>query len=524
MKKAAFLLAVIMSALLFTPLNSLAATHEFFMCMHADSTMAYQSIDGNQLDYIEMKDSNGTVVEPKIIQDSTYLPFRYIAETVGLTGVTGSVSGSNIFKYESTGGGKITIVTKTARVTQTVGKPFTFKMDDGTEVEYTIVNIDGSLYFPLRYMTWLVNGEVDWADGNIYFMSSKKAGQEFLTGPEGHKTIKYSKMTLVSNNEYDNSLGYSDIYLQSDGATVSSVTNDIGDGSTYYSVTRSRKNLYFVDEEYNVLRKKETDSVASTPNFYNDKNERIYPKVSTIISYQNKLYGVEIDPDKSTVIGRIFKCDLDGENYHYIGDEKRAYNILLRDNNGEGYIFYVDADNHTDIHRISLADGNDEVISVTDYSGESIIAPIDIMSVGEDTIIISELNNKKLDIIYLVDSIYESNHLLGMISSELTEINKATAVSDIKSLNYDTDNGLLYFINEDKSNYSICCYDTVTSKNYSIHTSKSKKRRISIIKMSDNLYRVYHYSDVENNGYTYDLVSVSDDGTIKIGANIIVNR
>ena len=77
------------------------------------------------------------------------------------------------------------------------------------------MNIDGSLYFPMRYMAYLVGGEVDWSQstGNIYFMSNENVAKDFLTGKEGNKVIKYSKMAYLNYSEYDNTLGYSDIYL-----------------------------------------------------------------------------------------------------------------------------------------------------------------------------------------------------------------------------------------------------------------------------------------------------------------------
>ena len=125
------------------------------------------------------------------------------------------------------------------------------------------------MYFPMRYMAYLVGGEVDWSQstGNIYFMSNENVAKDFLTGKEGNKVIKYSKMAYLNYSEYDNTLGYSDIYLESDGKTVSSVIEEIDNGHSYYSVTRSRRNIYFVDENSRACCKEEVAKNSFNYNF-----------------------------------------------------------------------------------------------------------------------------------------------------------------------------------------------------------------------------------------------------------------
>lgn len=529
MKKLFAVIFGVISMSLLMCVHSFAASNQLFLCMQADSSMAYQAGNDGLLDYIEMKDSGGAVATAKLIDGSTYLPFRYIAENAGLTDATGPSMERNTFKYESVGTGSITIVTKKGRYSQNVNVPFTFKMEDGTELEYKIVNIDGSLYFPMRYMAYLIGGYVDWAQstGNIYFMTDEKLAKEFLTGKDGDKAIKYSKMAYINGREYDNTLGYSDIYLRSDGTTVSSVYEEVKNSNLYYSVTRARKNLYFTDENYNVYTKKEGENATEKISFHNTKNDPINPLVLNIISYQNKLYGIEI-PDASSGAGRIFKADLDGENYQYISDaDCAAYNILLREYDGQGYIFYVDAANNVDIHRINLASGrstSDVKLTLRDTNGVPINRTINIMSLNNDKVIISELDDQKIDIIYLLGSVYTDSDITGYINCEIKEVNRATPIAKIQSLNYDTDNDLFYFINDSGKNYGLYCCDPVTSRVYSISTSQGVKRRISIIKMSENLYRIYHYTNPDKNEYSYTLVSVGDDGSIKIGTDIEVKR
>lgn len=510
--------------------NTFAVNNQLFLCMKANSSMAYRAINDELLDYVQMKDSSGAIATAKIIDGSTYLPFRYIAENAGLADAVDSNMGNNTFKYESIGTGSITIVTKKGRFSQNINVPFTFKLDNGEEIEYKIMNIDGSLYFPMRYMAYLVGGEVDWSQstGNIYFMSNENVAKDFLTGKEGNKVIKYSKMAYLNYSEYDNTLGYSDIYLESDGKTVSSVIDEIDNGHSYYSVTRSRRNIYFVDENYKACCKKEVEKTLSTITFYNTKNERIDPTVLNIISHQNTLYGIERTGSSNSGVGRVFKSDLDGENYHYISNSSNAYNILLREYQGQSYIFYVDATedsgDNKEIHRINLSTGEDDIIYINDYNGNSLINRINIMSLNDNTVVISEYNNPCIDIITLDNSIYTNNYITGSLTGKITSLNKLTDIVKVSSLNYDTDNNLIYFINNTGKGYGLYCCDPLTSKVYSISTSQDVKRRISIIKMSDSIYRVYHYTDATKNLYKYDLVSVSDNGNIKIGSNINIER
>lgn len=525
MKKILIFILGIASLFMFTCANTFAVNNQLFLCMKADSSMAYRAINNELLDYVQMKDSSGAIATAKIIDGSTYLPFRYIAENAGLIDAVDSNMGNNTFKYESIGTGSITIVTKKGRFSQNINVPFNFKLDNGEEIEYKIMNIDGSLYFPMRYMAYLVGGEVDWSQstGNIYFMSNENVAKEFLTGKDGNKVIKYSKMAYLNYSEYDNTLGYSDIYLESDGKTVSSVMDEIDNGHSYYSVTRSRRNIYFVDENYKVYCKKEVEKTLSQITFYNTKNERVDPVVLNIISHQNTLYGIERNGNNSGV-GRIFKSDLDGENYHYISDSDNAYNILLREYRGQSYIFYVDGSDNKDIHRINLSTGEDDIINITDYNGNSLINTINIMSLNDNTIVISEHDDQCIDIITLDNSIYTNNYITGSVTGKIKSINKLTDIVKVSSLNYDTDNNLIYFINNTGKGYGLYCCDPLTSKIYSISTSQDVKRRISIIKLSDSMYRVYHYTDATKNLYKYELVSVMDNGNIKIGSNINIER
>ncbi len=525
MKKFVTFLLIISAMISMSVCGAMAIGNDIFLCMHAGSSMAYQSSNFGSLDYIEMKDSGGAIAKAKNIEGSTYLPFRYIAELAGLTEASGNHMDAYTFKYDNRSGGSITIQAKSGRITRDVNIPFTYKTEDGEEIEYKIVNIDGSLYFPMRYMAALVDGNVAYqaSTGNVYFMSNERVKKEYLTGSENDLSIKYQKLASMNYYEYDNTLGYSDIYLKSDGETVSSVTEELRNNQTYYSVTRARKNLYYVDENYRMWTKKEGEEASSPIVFYNTKNEKTEPLVLTIITYQNKLYGIEIK-NENTKTGKIFKADLDGENYKYISDSDRAYNIILREYKDTGYIFYVDAENKTDIHRINLSTGEDKVISVAGPSGNSLINPIDIMSVNEDTIVVSELDNKKINIIHLSDSIYEKDTVRGSVSDTISEINRSTAIEKVSSLNYDTDNQLLYFINNTGKSYGIYCYDIPDSHLYSINTSQTAKRRISIIKISESMYRIYHYADTNKNEYKYELVSIDSDGNIKIGNNIVIDR
>ena len=160
---------------------------------------------------------------------------------------------------------------------------------------------------------------------------------------------------------------------------------------------------------------------------------------------------------------------------------------------------------------------------VTDTAGNNLLAPIDIVSVYDDTVVVSEMGGK-IDIISLYGNIYEDYAIRGIMTDEITELNKSVSIEKVSSLNYDTDNDIVFFINNGKKGYGLYCYDVVNSRLQSIHTSQTVQRRISIIKMTDTIYRIYHYSDVVKNVYDYDLVSIGDDNGVKIGNNIVLAR
>ena len=520
MKKLFLFLAATAIAVSAAAANAFAATtNDVFLCMHNGSSMAYQSINGELLDYVEMKDSLGAVATARVIDSSTYLPFRYIAEMAGMTDAKGTSMQTNTFKYEAVGAGRLSIQTRKGLIKKNVNEPFEFVLDDGTKVEYKAINVDGSIYFPMRYMASLINGEAVYnsSTGDIYFVSNEKVKKEFLTDDN---YIRYQKLTSMSYYEFDNTLGYSDIYLKSDGKTVSSVTEEMNNGHPYYSVTRARKTLYYVDENYKVWSKKEGESTSNKISFYTTKNEIIDPNVENIISYNNKLYGIELKDDS---YGQVFVSDLDGENYKHIGTSDGAYNLILREYMGKGYIFYVDIDEPQMLHRINLELGLDESVMVTDTAGNNLLAPIDIVSVYDDTVVVSEMGGK-IDIISLYGNIYEDYAIRGIMTDEITELNKSVSIEKVSSLNYDTDNDIVFFINNGKKGYGLYCYDVVNSRLQSIHTSQTVQRRISIIKMTDTIYRIYHYSDVVKNVYDYDLVSIGDDNGVKIGNNIVLAR
>ncbi len=115
--------------------------------------------------------------------------------------------------------------------------------------------------------------------------------------------------------------------------------------------------------------KKEVEKTLSTITFYNTKNERIDPTVLNIISHQ-KYFCMELRETGSSNsgVGRVFKSDLDGENYHYISNSSNAYNIVLREYQGQSYIFYVDATedsgDNKEIHRINLSTGEDDILFI----------------------------------------------------------------------------------------------------------------------------------------------------------------
>lgn len=493
------------------PITSHAAFNEVFLCMRNEQSYAYQSSNQSPLDYLEMMSSNGQVATAKVIDGSTYLPFRYVMELVGLTEDNGRTMQNNTFKYES-GVGKATITIKTKNKARelVIGEEFEFKVSDDDIRMCKVENLGGSLYFPMRYLASLVDALVYYqaSTGNIYFMSNNKVKSDFVTGPDDDLSIKYSKLATLGYYEFDNDLGYSDIYLCSDGSTVSSVTEEMDNNNTYYSVTRSRTNLYYVDEGYEVWRKKETENTSEKIVFYNKKGERTNLLAQTLVLHNNKLYGIALDSVNSKT-GKIFKSDLDGENLEFISSTD-GYNLLLREDGGKGYIFYVSGTNRKEIHRIDLSNNQDVIVNFVSSNASVVDSNISIMSLSKNNLVICTLDNK-IKIINLYDNPYSKTTVSAWLANEITRINGATAIESIASINLDSDNDILYFINHTSKGYGFCCYDLINGKLQSISSDSKSKKRISIIKMSNDLYRIYYYNEANSNKYTYVLMSVKSN-------------
>lgn len=500
-----------------------AADKISFLAMHAGSSMAYISRDGvNIADYTQMVASSDAVVSPIVIDGTTYLPFRYITEILGFTDYTGQGPVKNkTFKYTGNSrGGSISFNNDGKIYDVDVNSPFEFKVDEGDIRTIDFKNIDGSLYAPMVYLARVTGSAVDWdpESGTIYFADNERTLKNFL---EDDKSLKYTKTLGVMFKEYDNNLSYSDIYLKSENAMVSSISKDLNDKSENYSVNRVRKTVYYINSDSHVCSKREGVDKGGEITFYNMKNKPQEVLADNIITTKDKMYGITIK-NSSDNIGYVFEADLDGENFRLLDENRRAYNLLYRTYNGREYIVYVDGNDCSTIYLRDLETGEESGFSFVDDYNSDIVNSIDIMTLGDDTVMYSDFNNHNLHCIkFDKGALYENRgSVVRAYSTEISSYNKKP-LTDIVTMNYEDENKVLFFIGKSSDGAGVFYYDVENDSVGRLTNSKGSKKNIAIIKMSNSIYRIYHSDDKES---IYNLMSVTSDGNIKIDNNIELKR
>lgn len=514
---------VIAGIMLGTAAGVSAADQISFLAMHAGSSMAYISRDGvNIADYTQMVASSNAVVSPLIIDGSTYLPFRYITEILGFTDYAGEGPvRDKTFRYTNNSrGGSISFNNGGKIYEVDVNAPFEFKVDESDIRTIEFKNIDGSLYAPMVYLAHVTDSAVDWdpASGTIYFADDERTLKNFL---EDDKSLKYTKTLGVMFKEYDNNLAYSDVYLKSEDAVVSSVSKDLNDKSVNYSVNRVRKTVYYINSDSHICSKREGTEKGTEIAFYNMKNKPQEVMADNIITTKDKMYGIMIK-NSSDNIGYVFESDLDGENFRLLDENKKAYNLLYRTYNGREYIVYVDGNNCSTIYLRNLETGEETEFSFADDYNSSLVKNVDIMTLGDDAVLYSDFDNHNLHCIkFEKGALYESGG--GTVHAYTTEISSYNKkpLNDIITMNYEDENKVLFFIGKSSEGEGIFYYDVVNDSVGRLTNSNGGKKNIAIIKMSNTLYRIYYSYDKE---YSYKLMSVTSDKNIKIDNNIELKR
>lgn len=516
MKKILLLMLVFFSSLSLTP--AYAAGNTFFFCMTADSTEAYVSEDGQNIEYKEMKSSNGAIVKTLVIDGSTYLPFRFVVEIAGWTEgkITLKTGEANTFQFEQTGSvQRLKLRTANKTHEKEINKDFPYQVaGEQSERIFNIKNIDGSLYVPLRYIADILGAKTGWDSktGNIYFASSREVMNTFV---ESNNTLKFSKLFAVSYKAYDNNLVYSSMYMKSDG-NISSIEADLKSTESYSCVSRLRKNIYFInDKNFKVYTKREDSNEISEVKFYNTNNSSENITADILLNDGKSLWGIATE-SAGNVIGKLFRADFDGMNFRYV-DDANCYNLIYREYNGNKYIFYVLDDNRT-IIRMNTETLQKQIITVYDDGGDG-ISNIGMLTLGEGNIFYKDIHTGQFNALTFDQNIYLDSYITvnSSLAKNLSK-NGGQSIGEVVSLNYDDDNKILYFTAEKTG--GLYYYDAVNKTMGSLKTSSDLKTRIAIIKNGYNTYKVFNNSKGKEESI---LVSVKDDG-VTIDGNIHLKR
>lgn len=546
MKKiSAILAAAMLSASL--PLNAGAASDasaSFFLCMQGDSSIAYISEDGQMGDYRTMVSSNGATVKALIIDGSTYLPFRFLSElagwqegdmevTVKATPIPGTVNvgmtvnsttkkeaNKNVFKFVMDGDSQKLQMRGTGSIFErVVGQDFDYaiKVDGKSETRtFCIKNIDGSLYMPLRYMADILGAKADYDSktGNIYFAGNAQIMNTFV---DNNKTFKFEKTVSGTYKLYDNMLMYSEEYLTSSGKTTSTVSAELGEKARSYScVSRSFDNLYFLNEsDYRVYTKKENEGKTHKIDFYNKSNGVEDFAVDVVFTDGEKLWGSQLDT------GRIFCADMNGRNLEYIADTDGAYNLLYREYENKGYIFYMKSD-RTTLMRLDPQTLVSTEVSIRDVSGNNSLYNVGIITLGKDSVIYKNAGTGVLHYVPLFGNMYTDSYIQAG-NMRLADRYNGKVLGEVQSMNYDDENGILFFTcltSDGIAGDGLYYYDTISSQLGCLRTSSEIKSRISIIKKGYDVYGVGFSGDNRVEEIQVKIIL----GRINIDGNITLNR
>ncbi len=488
------ILSVFAAASVLFTLNVTAFADGTFLCMKADESVAISANENNELEYIEMRASNGAVVYPQISTDgNTYLPFRYVCEMAGLkdgADISGELP-EGYFRYwaadpAADGKEKIELNVNGNYYCINVGESFQYEVSPGDVRTVSVYNIRGSLYFPMTYMAKITDSRALWHGdtGRIMYISNSLNSADFIdeTG-----NLRRDKELALGFDFYCNNLGSSPLYLKSDGQTIASLSDELEGSPKVKSVTRNGSDIYYLDESGRVKTKNENAPETYDVSFTDENGTPVDVTASTVISVQNKLYGIHVDSAGETS-GRLFSANHDGSGFKYLNGI-RAYNLLLRKYAGNLYLFYCDASTKATLHMIELKTMDDYEIEITNFAHENLLSDIKEFVIGTETAAYVT-NGGELNVIDLEDNLEEFEII--RVDSENRRIfltgSDGESLDNITSMNYDHINNVLYVSQVD---YTGRTYYYTLAHGYFERLERSDHPITAIALFSDVFYNDY---------------------------------
>lgn len=457
------LIAAVSVALSITLTQVQSYAEGVFLCMRANENVAITADEKKNFKYIEMKASNGAVVYPQISTDgNTYLPFRFICEAAGLkdaANIPGDLP-DGYFRYLDQahaydGIPKIEMRCGGTYYYHNIDEVFQYQTDSGEVRTVGIYNIRGSLYMPMAYLAKITGSSAIWQGdlGQIMFVSGNLDKGDYLME---NNMLRRDKEIFMEFDYFNNNLINTPLYLKSDGVTVQNLSLEIEGSPEVRSVTRSGRDIYYIDENSVVSRKSE-DIDDGAPFVFSDlQGNRFEVLADTVIVVQNKLYGVQISA-AGEKYGRLFSANLDGTGFSYLND-RNVYNLILKKNGIDLYMFYCDAATKATIHMINVKTMDDYEIEITNRSYVNVFSNIKQFAVGKNSIYWLDESG----VLHITDMAYqvEDVEIIRVDDSATKTFSVAEngdALNNIISMNFDYINNVLYITQADET-YKVYYY------------------------------------------------------------------
>ncbi|MDO5397357.1 MAG: hypothetical protein Q4G33_05450 [bacterium] len=438
-----------------------AAAQGTFLCMRDGETIAISNDEYDYLKYIELRDSKGALVAPQISSDgNTYLPFRYICDITGIADA-GSVAGElpdNSYRFingdpaNHWDKGAIEIKYNGAYYYHKVGETFEYPAADGSMRTVAIYNIRGTLYAPMGYLAALTGSYAAWNEeySQIMFVS----GTDYSIFLDEYNSIRRYKQMHLGYEIFGNNLTDSPLYLKSDGVTIANLSDELPGNPEVRSLSRSGPYIYYIDSDDRLNAAVENTGVAYFITFIDEYGTKLDIRCATAFVLKNKIYGIKTDTagEKN---GRLFSCNLDGTGFKYLTDNN-VYNLIMKNNMLDYYLFYCDSDTRSTIHMIPLKTMDNYEVQITNFAHENMLSEIKQFAVGNNNVYYLDTYGSMhvVDLEFPLEEIPITRLKFG--NTIYSSDSDGNPLNNITSMNYDYTNDVLYVMQTDEYGKIYC--------------------------------------------------------------------
>lgn len=362
---------------------------------------------------------------------------------------------------------------------------------------------------PMAYLAKITGSSAIWQEdlGQIMFISGDLDRGEFL---QENNMLRRDKEIFMEFDYFNNNIIDTPLYLKSDGITVQNLSLEITDFPKVKSVTRSGRDIYYINEN-GVVSIKSEDINDGAPFSFTDKDGNSFEVLAdTVMVVQNKLYGVQISANGEKY-GRLFSANLDGTEFGYL-NERNVYNLILKKDGIDLYMYYCDAATRDTIHMIKVSTMDDYEIEITNHNHENVFSDIKQFAVGDKTIYWLDESGA----LHITDTEYAVEDIeIVRVDDEntklFTEAGSGETLNNIISMNFDYINNVLYVTQVDDT-YKVFYY---TNKKGVFTRLESGYEEFNGVALFSNLGYRDEYAKAK--GYRIVVTPlIYENGTIKV--------